>query len=105
LKCLTCALEKGRAEGDSWRRSEKWQLTWIGVSLSVPIWHILIGASLQFASRDRSLFPLALLVCFGGRTKLYMHAPIMIIVFCATTIYTYILVLARLELVFRDRRR
>lgn len=32
--CLTGGLEKGRGEGvGRRRRSEKWQLTWIGVSL------------------------------------------------------------------------
>jgi hypothetical protein len=61
-----------------------------------PIWHKLIGASLQFASCDlsllRSLIPVGtfLFVSAAARSP---YAPIMIIVFLVPLLY--ILVLAR----------
>jgi hypothetical protein len=82
------------------RKSRRWQLAQerkVAINLdwrvTGPIWHMLIGASLQFASHDLSLFPLG---TFGGRTK-----PICPNndnrVLCHYRDYTYILVLARLE--------
>jgi len=64
-----------------------------------PIWHILIGASLQFASRDlslhRSLIPVGTFCFVSAAARCALYAPIMIIVVLVPLLY--ILVLARLE--------